>query len=48
MPAQRIMTGPGGRTSESVELVRDFDSGAFDECMRTCGYQRVPARPPAS
>jgi hypothetical protein len=49
VPAQRIMTGPGGRTSESVELVtiRDFDSGAFDECMGTRGYQRVSPRPPA-
>jgi hypothetical protein len=49
VPAQRIMTGPGGRTSDTVELVtvRDFDSGAFDECMGTRGYQRVPPRPPA-
>jgi hypothetical protein len=48
VPAQRI-TRAGGRTTESVELVtvRDFDSGVYDECMKTRGYQRVPARPPA-
>jgi hypothetical protein len=48
VPAQRIVTRPGGRTTEGVELVtvRDFDSGVFDECMRSRGYQRVPAAPP--
>jgi hypothetical protein len=50
VPAQRITTRPGGRTTEGMELVtvRDFDSGVFDECMRTRGYELVPARPPAS
>ena len=49
VPAQRIVTRPGGRTTEGMELVtvRDFDSGVFDECMRARGYARVPARPPA-
>lgn len=49
VPAQRIITRPGGRTTEGIELVtvRDFESGVFDECMRTRGYERVPARPPA-
>lgn len=49
VPAQRIVTRPGGRTTEGVELVtvRDFDSGAFNECMRSRGYQRVPAAPPS-
>jgi hypothetical protein len=49
VPTQRITTRSGGRTTESMELVtvRDFDSGVFDECMRTRGYERVPARPPA-
>jgi len=48
VPAQRITSRPGGRTTESTELVtvRDFDTGAFDECMRTRGYQKVPANPP--
>jgi hypothetical protein len=48
VPAQRITARPGGGTTEGIELVtvRDFDSGAFDECMRTRGYARVPARPP--
>jgi hypothetical protein len=50
VPAQRIVTRSSGRTTEGMELVtvRDFDSGVFDECMRTRGYERVPARPPAS
>jgi hypothetical protein len=49
VPAQRIVTRSSGRTTEGMELVtvRDFDSGVFDECMRTRGYERVPARPPA-
>ena len=49
VPAQRITARANGSTSEGIELVtvRDFDSGAFDECMRTRGYARVPARPPA-
>jgi hypothetical protein len=40
VPAQRITPRPGGETTEGIELVtvRDFDSGAFDECMRTRGY----------
>jgi hypothetical protein len=48
VPAQRT-TRSGGRTTESVELVtvRDFDSGVYDECMKSRGYQRVPGRPPA-
>jgi len=47
VPAQRITTRPGGGTIETTELVtvRDFDTGAFDECMRVRGYARVPARP---
>lgn len=49
VPAQRITARPGGGTIETTELVtvRDFDTGAFDECMRTRGYDRVPARPPS-
>jgi hypothetical protein len=50
VPAQRIVTRSGGRTTEGVGLVtvRDLDPGVFDECMRTRGYDRVPARPSAS
>jgi hypothetical protein len=49
VPAQRIMTGPGGRPADGIELVtvRDMDPSAFDECMRSRGYERVPAAPPA-
>jgi hypothetical protein len=49
VPAQRIIARSSGRTTEGMELVtvRDFDSGVFDECMRTRGYRRVPAPPPA-
>jgi hypothetical protein len=49
VPAQRITTRSGTRASESIELVtvRDFDSGVFDECMQTRGYQRVTPRPPS-
>jgi hypothetical protein len=47
---QRTTARSGGRTTESMELVtvRNFDSGVFNECMQTRGYERVPARPPAS
>jgi hypothetical protein len=49
VPAQRITARSSGRTTESMELVtvRDFDSGVFDECMRTRGYRKVRATPPA-
>ena len=49
VPAQRVITRAGGRITESMELVtvRDFDSDAFDACMRTRGYERVPAQRPA-
>lgn len=49
VPAQRIITRPGGRTTEGVEMVtvRDSDSGVFDECMRSRGYHRAPAAPPS-
>jgi hypothetical protein len=50
VPAQRIATRSGGRITESMGLVtvRDLDPGVFDECMRTRGYDRVPARASAS
>ena len=37
------------RGQDGIELVtvRDFDSGAFDECMKTRGYQQVPGRSPS-
>jgi hypothetical protein len=49
VPAQRIIARSGTRTTESIELVtvRDFDLGAFDECMQARGYARVPAHPPS-
>ena len=49
VPAQRIIARSGGRTTEGMELVtvRDFDSGVFDECMRTRGYRKVSGTPPA-
>jgi hypothetical protein len=39
---------PSGRPPDGVDVgtVRDFESGVFAECMRTRGYERVPARPP--
>lgn len=48
VPAQRIITRSGTVANESIELVtvRDFDWDAFNECMRTRGYARVPTRPP--
>ena len=52
VPAQRIIARSGGRVTEGMELVtvREFDSGAFDQCMETRGYRRVPGtpKPPAS
>jgi hypothetical protein len=49
VPAQRITTRSDGSTTETIGLVtvRDFDSVAFDECMRARGYARVPAHPPS-
>ena len=48
VPAQRISARSNRRTTQGIELVtvRDFDSGVFDECMRTHGYQQVPGRQP--
>ena len=48
VPGQRITSRPGGGVTESTELVtvRDFDSGVFDECMRTRGPEG-PATAPA-
>jgi hypothetical protein len=49
VPVQRSVSGSSGRVGqEGIELVtvRDFDSGVFDECMKTRGYERVPPRPP--
>jgi hypothetical protein len=50
VPVQRVMVRAGNRTSESIELetIRDFDSSAFDECMRTRGYEPLPHRPPGT
>ncbi len=47
VPTQRL-SRTGTRYNENVELVtvRDFDSGAFDECMKARGYARVAPRPP--
>jgi hypothetical protein len=48
VPAQRITARPGGGTTEGeLVTVRDLDSGAFDQCMRTRGYAQVPVRRPA-
>jgi hypothetical protein len=48
VPTRRI-TRSDTRTNESIELVtvRNLDSGAFYECMRSRGYERVPSRPPS-
>ena len=48
VPAQRITPRPGGGAAETTELVtvRDFDTGAFDECMRRRGYAPVSAGEP--
>jgi hypothetical protein len=36
-----------GTPYESQQVrIRDYDSGVFDECMRTRGYERVPGRAP--
>ena len=50
VPAPRGMTSSSTRRGQDgIELVtvRDFDSGAFDECMKTRGYQQVPGRSPS-
>jgi hypothetical protein len=48
VPVPRSMSGSSTRRGQDgLELVtvRDFDSGAFDECMKARGYERVPGRP---
>ena len=49
VPSQRITMRSDGSTTETTGLVtvRDFDTSAFDACMRGRGYARVPARPPS-
>ena len=51
VPTQRIISSSrsGRAQNDNIEMatVRDSDPAAFDECMRTRGYQRVPSQPGA-
>jgi hypothetical protein len=49
VPVSRSSAGTATRRSpDGLELatVRDFDTGVFDQCMNSRGYQQVPGRPP--
>lgn len=45
--AQTAGTTTGTPTDPQRTRIQTYDASAFEECMRTRGYQRVPARPPA-
>ena len=45
--AQGVGTTPGTPYGSETTQIRPYDAGLFDECMRSRGYERVPARPPA-
>jgi hypothetical protein len=45
--ASTVGTTPGTPYDPQRSRVEAYDPGVFDECMRTRGYERVPARPPA-
>jgi hypothetical protein len=44
--ARMVGTSPGTPADPQRVRVQLYDSGVFDECMQTRGYERVPARPP--
>jgi hypothetical protein len=48
VPVSRSTTGSATRRNmDGLEMatVRDFDTGVFDECMKSRGYQQVSGRP---
>jgi hypothetical protein len=48
VPVSRGAAGTSTRRGmDGIELatIRDFDTGAFDQCMAGRGYQLVPGRP---
>ncbi len=40
-------TTTGTPVASQQTRIQTYDAQAFEECMRTRGYERVPARPPA-
>lgn len=45
--AQRTGTTTGTPYDPQRTRIQPYDATVFEECMRTRGYERVPARPPA-
>ena len=45
--AQSGGTTYGTPVSSQETRIQPYDAGRFEDCMRTRGYERVPARPPA-
>lgn len=45
--AQSAGTGYGTPTQSQRTRIRTYDAGAFEECMKGRGYQRIAPRPPA-
>ena len=39
-------TTTGTPVASQQARIQTYDAQAFEECMRTRGYERVPARPP--
>jgi hypothetical protein len=49
VPVSRSTTGSAARRNmDGLEMatVRDFDTGVFDECMKSRGYEQVSGPPP--
>ena len=45
--AQTTGTSIGTPNDPQRTRIQTYDAVVFEECMKTRGYQRVPARPPA-
>ena len=45
--AQSVGTTSGTPYDPQRARIRPYDATLFEECMRTRGYERAPARPPA-
>ena len=45
--AQSVGATSGTPVSPQDTRIQPYDASRFEDCMRTRGYERVPARPPA-
>jgi hypothetical protein len=47
VPTQSVGSTSGTVVSPQDARIQPYDADRFEDCMRTRGYERVPARPPA-